>query len=86
MATVLNARTIHLHDIEARWNLTKGFIPRQGELVIYDKDNKYSYERFKIGDGTTDVKNLPFVTDVAVKNFFMSTDDSEIIYIDGGKI
>lgn len=56
----LNSRIIHKHDTEANWNKASGFIPKQGEIIIYDKDSTYSYERFKIGDGLTVVTALPF--------------------------
>lgn len=49
-----------IHDIEANWNKTINFIPLKGEIIIYDPDDNLDYSRFKIGDGVTDVKNLPF--------------------------
>lgn len=59
----INARIIHKHDIETNWKLATNFIPKQGEIIIYDKDSTYNYERFKIGDGTTLVSALPFAND-----------------------
>ena len=58
----INTRIIHKHDTEANWNLATNFIPKQGELIVYDKDSTYNYERFKIGDGVTNVNSLPFAT------------------------
>lgn len=58
----INSRIIHKHDTEANWNKATNFIPKQGELIIYDIDDNYNYERFKIGDGITAVSSLPFVT------------------------
>ena len=55
----LNARIIHKHDTEENW-LKSSFIPKQGEIIIYDIDSSHSYERIKVGDGTTNVNNLPF--------------------------
>ena len=60
------SRIIHKHDIEANWNTAaekSNFIPKQGEIIVYDKDGNYDYERIKIGDGTTNVANLPFLLD-----------------------
>ena len=57
----LNARIIHKHDTETNWNKATNFIPKQGELIVYDIDNTHSYERLKIGDGATNVNSLPFV-------------------------
>ena len=57
-----NARIVHKHDTEENWNKAINFIPKQGELIIYDKDSIYDYERIKIGDGVTNVNVLPFAT------------------------
>ena len=58
---VLNSRIIHKHDTEANWLKATNFIPKQGELIVYDIDDSHDYERFKIGDGVTNVAILPFV-------------------------
>lgn len=59
----LKARLVNKHDIEANWLLATNFTPKQGEIIVYDIDENYSYERFKIGDGTSNVNDLPFATD-----------------------
>lgn len=59
----IKARIIHKHDTEANWNLATNFIPKQGEIIVYDKDSTYNYERFKIGDGSAAVSSLPFAND-----------------------
>ena len=59
----MNARIQHKHDIEANWNKALNFIPKIGEIIVYDIDDNYNYSRFKIGDGTTVVGSLPFVND-----------------------
>lgn len=63
MATekTLKTRIIHKHATEIDWAKATTFIPKQGELIVYDVDDNYTYERFKIGDGTTAVSSLPFV-------------------------
>lgn len=53
-------RLILKHDIESNWNRATTFIPKQGEIIIYDIDTNYSCERFKIGDGVTTVGELSF--------------------------
>lgn len=58
-----NVRVINKHDTETNWLKATNFIPKQGEIIVYDKDSNYSYERFKIGDGATNVNSLPFATD-----------------------
>lgn len=59
--------------------LAENFIPKIGELIIYDaetsieditdkegnliREDIYNYSRFKIGDGVTTVGNLTFADD-----------------------
>lgn len=72
----INARMQQKHATEANWlksvyingikeNGLKEhpFIPMQAEIIIFDKDENYTYERFKIGDGVTNVIDLPFTAD-----------------------
>lgn len=56
----IKSRIVHKHDIETNWLKATNFIPKQGEIIIYDIDDNYDYERFKIGDGQTVVSELPF--------------------------
>ena len=58
-------RIVHKHGSETAWKLATNFIPLQGEIVVYDRDANYNYERFKIGDGITKVNDLPFATEGA---------------------
>jgi len=60
---ILNSRIVHKHDVEANWLKAVNFIPKQGEIIVYDIDDTYNYERFKIGDGKTLVSALPFADD-----------------------
>lgn len=60
---VLSSRIIHKHDVAANWNKATNFVPKQGEMIVYDVDADYVYERIKIGDGTRNVNALPFVDD-----------------------
>lgn len=57
-----NSRIQLKHDTEAHWILAQNFSPLAGELIIYDVDAAHSTPRFKVGDGTTNVNNLPFMT------------------------
>ena len=62
MATkTFKGRTQNKHDTEANWKVAANFKPLAGELIIYDKDNAHSTPRFKVGDGSTLVSDLPFV-------------------------
>lgn len=60
----LSSRIIHKHDLAENWEKATNFIPRQGELIVYDRDSNYTYERFKIGDGVTKVNDLSFTNDL----------------------
>ena len=68
MANQINTRIIHKHDTEVNWNKATSFIPKQGEIIVYDRDDNYTYERFKIGDGVTAAPSLPFATKNAFGN------------------
>ena len=56
----INTRITNKHDTEVNWNKANNFIPKSGELIIYDADDNYDYPRVKIGDGETIVSLLPF--------------------------
>ena len=51
------------HDTEENWNSATNFIPKKGELILYDPDTTYDYTRIKIGDGSLKVSALPFLFD-----------------------
>lgn len=59
----LNARIVTKHDIEFNWNKAINFIPKKGEIIVYDADSENSISRIKIGNGITNIKNLQFITD-----------------------
>ena len=62
LETKMKTRVIHKHDIEANWEKAVNFIPKQAEIIVYDKDDNYAYQRLKIGDGETNVNDLPFIS------------------------
>lgn len=64
----LKTRIVHKHDTETNWDKATAFIPKQGELIIYDVDENYSYERFKIGDGVHIPNALPFVNNIHISD------------------
>lgn len=55
-------RIQHKHDIETNWSKAVNFIPLVGEIIVYDKDEEHDYARIKIGDGSTKINELPFVS------------------------
>ena len=84
MAKTLSARVIHMHDIDENWNKLPTFIPKQGEVIVYDPDETHTYPRFKIGDGKTTLVNLPFGAENALDGVIQW--DNDFGLIDGGKI
>ena len=54
-------------DTEANWNKagpkegSAGFVPLSGELIVYTADAAHPFCRLKVGDGVTNVTNLPFI-------------------------
>ena len=61
----ITSRIQHKHDVAANWAKATNFVPQKGEIIIYDAEYNASGSetqavRFKIGDGTRTVNNLPF--------------------------
>ena len=67
MATekTLKTRVVLKHDTEANWetagNAPNPFIPKKGEVIIYDPDDTHTCSRQKVGDGIKNVNELPFL-------------------------
>ena len=61
---ILNARTQQKHDIEANWDKATNFIPKAGEIIVYDEDAAHSHPRMKIGDGTSYLADLEFLVNI----------------------
>lgn len=80
--TQIKTRIIHKHDTEQNWNKATNFIPKQGEIIIYDKDSTYAYERIKVGDGTTLVTNLPFIDNNVKVSFTNQIDNLNSLKLD----
>lgn len=45
----MKARFSQKHDIEANWEKASNFYPLEGEIIIYDPDDRYPFPRFKVG-------------------------------------
>ena len=59
---IVKTRLVIKHDTEENWNKAVNFIPYEGEQIIYDADTAHPFERYKIGNGTDKVADLPFAT------------------------
>lgn len=57
----LKVRIQQKHDIEANWIKAVSFVPKAGEIIIYDADNIHLQPRIKIGNGIETVGDLDFV-------------------------
>ena len=62
----ITSRIQQKHDVAANWAKATNFIPKKGEIIIYDAEyNTSGVEttpvRFKIGNGSATVNALPFV-------------------------
>ena len=77
----VTTRIVHKHDIPENWAKATNFIPKQGELIIYDDRyvDKNGNETivadsvmYKIGDGVTSVVNLPFIGGRLSRTTFIS--------------
>ena len=66
MATerTLKTRVILKHDTEANWDKATTFVPKKGEVIIYDPDDTHPYSRQKLGDGVKTVVVLPFFENI----------------------
>lgn len=72
MSATIDTRIKHKRDTTASWNAARGFIPLDGELIIYTDyqtmikkidgvDTEVYVAGVKIGDGRAYVQDLPFV-------------------------
>lgn len=82
----LKTRIINKHATAAVWNTKTSFIPLQAELIIYDKDSEYPFERYKIGDGSTPVTQLPFVINPHEHQFRGTTGTATATYTPAGSV
>lgn len=77
-----NVRIQQKHDIEANWKKAVNFIPKAGELIVYDVDENCDYSRVKVGDGVTKVGDLEFVK---ASGYVVQKDapsDTSVIWVD----
>lgn len=58
---IMKTRVVQKHDTEENWNKATNFIPKKGEVIIYDPDGTHTYSRQKVGDGTKNINELPFL-------------------------
>ena len=67
-----DARIQLKHDTKENWDKAVNFIPKAGEIIIYEADAT-NPQRIKIGDGVTTVINLSYYDD------FITPEEVDII-------
>lgn len=62
----IRVRQQQKHDIEANWKIAgeRGFIPKPGEIIVYEADEDHLKPRIKIGNGIDNVNDLSFSSGV----------------------
>ena len=55
----LQARVVLKSDSIEKLNVASDFVPLAGELIVYERDANHPV-RIKVGDGVTNVVDLPF--------------------------
>jgi hypothetical protein len=80
----MKARVSQLHKTEAEWDKLPGFVPIEGEFIIFDPDKQHKYARLKVGDGVTKLKDLPFFIDSAIDDNVTKKRLNEVI--DAGRV
>lgn len=75
---MIDARYVQKHDTEENWLKAINFTPLEGELIVYEPDANHFYPRYKIGDGKTNVNQLPFsneqISENELKNILTNLD------------
>lgn len=56
-----NLKSIPFHGTATEWEDRASYIPKNGEIIIYEADENNENVRIKIGDGVTTVGALEFV-------------------------
>ena len=64
MATVkqFNSRMQQKIDTAENWGKATNFVPKKGEIIVYSDGGGVGVPKIKVGDGTTKVGNLKFIT------------------------
>lgn len=57
---LIQTRIVQKHAQETDWDAST-LVPLKSELLIYDNDENHNFPRFKVGNGTSLAKDLPFL-------------------------
>ena len=89
MSATVNTRIQLKRDITANWNQARGFIPLEGEVIIYEdyevirqevngQEQLIPIPGIKIADGRPYVQDLPFVSDALRQELMGHINDPNI--------
>ena len=59
----IKTRIQNKHDTAANWEKAVKFTPNPGEIIIYETDDNNTSPKIKIGDGSNNPNNLPFLNE-----------------------
>lgn len=71
-----NIKAIPFHGTAAEWE-NNNYIPKDGEIIIYDIDENYNYKKIKIGNGTDIVSVLPFLDEDIDMSVYETKEDAQ---------
>lgn len=91
MSATVNTRIQFKRDTTQHWNEARGFIPLEGEVIVYNDYKQIQKEidgelknvyipGVKVGDGQTYVQDLPFI-DTDLRNMIMEHINNENIHV-----
>lgn len=95
MSSIINTRIQSKHDTTENWNKASGFIPKAGEIIIYDDyeiktqpveiqgevvNETIWIPNIKVGTGNAYVQDLPFV-DETVRDILLEHIHNQNIHV-----
>lgn len=89
MSAIIDTRIKLKRDTTEHWNNAQGFIPLQGEVIIYtdhekttriigNKEVEVDVPGIKIGTGNAYIQDLPFVDDELRNRLMVHIDDMDM--------
>ena len=89
MSAIIDTRIKLKRDTTEHWNNVQGFIPLQGEVIIYtdhektirvigNKEVEVDVPGIKIGTGNAYIQDLPFVDDELRNRLMVHIDDMDM--------
>ena len=69
VVTLVKTRILMQTGTKTEWDAIPDFVPLKGEIIIYtDGEGEEDIPLIKIGDNSTKISNLKFVTPQAISN------------------